>query len=578
MTQGLSFQQVEQFQDDGFLIVRDLLPRDAVDPLIGDIERKVDDWIVEAVARGILHPRDTFVEASFETRLALASNRSSEPSWMWEQIQSKRNKTAGMFTLRTWPTLLDVAESLLGPEILAHPQTVLRAKLPDQEETVVPWHQDLAYLIPEKAGDTLVVNFWIPLVDATTENGCLQVIRGSHQAGLLPHEEKITIYVGVSDADLPSGEIVTCDVNVGDAVLTMERLLHRSIPNMTDTIRWSVDSRYSQVGLPTGRPHAPGFVARSKAKPDSVARSHHDWIHLFTEAGLDWQERRRSRWSEDLFELIEQINTRPLPFSFCTVREMWTDEHVSKQMLDLHRDSEVGSSPRNQSFIDRAQDWIVSHFGIAKGTKVADFGCGPGLYAMRLAKVGAYVTGIDFSERSIQYATKIATAEGLSISYVNENYLEYEAVDRFHLIVLIGHDLCALSPAKRKQLLGKFQSMLLPEGSILLDVYSLNRFSKRTENQQFTTHSDGGFWARVKYYEFEKTFKYDDEKVALEQYTVIESGRNRTFYNWFQHFSPEDLASELAECGLKVEETYADVAGRSFDPEADDFTVVAKPA
>ena len=286
MSRGLTSQEVENFHDDGYLIVRDLLPPEAVRPLIEELEHKVDETANEAVSREILAATDTFRGAPFDTRLALMSNACSDRDWLWGQVHGKHHKTAGMFTLRTWPALLDAAESLIGPEILAHPQAVLRGKLPDHEKGVVPWHQDLAYLIPEEAGETLVVNFWIPLVKATADNGCLQVLRGSHREGLLPHNSRQSGYIGVAEPELPDGDVVTCELDVGDVVLTRERLLHRSIPNRSNTVRWSVDSRYSGIGLPTGCPHSVGFVARSHANPDTVARSHHDWLKLLTDAGI----------------------------------------------------------------------------------------------------------------------------------------------------------------------------------------------------------------------------------------------------------------------------------------------------
>jgi len=76
-------------------------------------------------------------------------------------------------------------------------------------------------------------------------------------------------------------------------LITMERVFHRSIPNTTDTVRWSVDTRYSCIGLPTGREQVPGFVARSRATPECVAGSHHDWIQAFVEAGLNPTEKGR---------------------------------------------------------------------------------------------------------------------------------------------------------------------------------------------------------------------------------------------------------------------------------------------
>ena len=50
--------------------------------------------------------------------------------------------------------------------------------------------------------------------------------------------------------------------------------MHRSLPNTTtDRVRWSVDTRYNAAGEPNGRPHVPGFLARSAAAPGNVVRS-----------------------------------------------------------------------------------------------------------------------------------------------------------------------------------------------------------------------------------------------------------------------------------------------------------------
>lgn len=283
----LTAQQKQQFHDDGFLFVRDLLPNPVLQPLIDELARKVDKGTEAAVKHGILAPSDTYDNEPFETRLGRVSSACSDPNWIWQNyFRDQKVRTAGMFTLRTAPALLDVVESLIGPEILAHPQFNYRAKLPNQDITVIPWHQDLAYLIPEEAGDTLVVNVWLPLVRATEESGCMQVIRGSHRFNLIAHnyQEQTPGHTGgkgISDTELPPGDIVTAELDVGDVLLTSERVVHRGLPNRSNTVRWSVDTRYSQIGLPTGREHVPGFVARSQLNPERVAKSHHDWNRLF---------------------------------------------------------------------------------------------------------------------------------------------------------------------------------------------------------------------------------------------------------------------------------------------------------
>ena len=70
MKNGLTPQQIQQFKDDGFLIIRDLLPREAVQPLIDELAQRVDEATGEAVKQAVLDPENTFDDAPFETRLA----------------------------------------------------------------------------------------------------------------------------------------------------------------------------------------------------------------------------------------------------------------------------------------------------------------------------------------------------------------------------------------------------------------------------------------------------------------------------------------------------------------------------
>ena len=277
-----------------------------------------------------------------------------------------------------------------------------------------------------------------------------------------------------------------------------------------------------------------------------------------------------------MFEEIENINTRPGPFEFYTASDLWTDEHTSKQMLSCHLNEEIDLSSRNAAFIDRSAEWITSYFNVGAGTKIADFGCGPGLYTTRLAKKQADVTGIDFSKRSIQYAREVTTREGLLIHYVNQNYLEFETDNRFGLILMIYCDFCALSPTQRKKMLSKFHTILEPGGLVLLDVYSLNAFAQREETALYEANLLNGFWSPNKYYGFQNTFKYESEKVVLDKYTLIEADRTRTIYNWLQYFSPETLEREFTECGFTIEKIFSDVAGTPFDSKANEFAVVAK--
>lgn len=277
-----------------------------------------------------------------------------------------------------------------------------------------------------------------------------------------------------------------------------------------------------------------------------------------------------------MFEQLEDINKRPEPFECYTAADLWTDDHTSEQMLAYHLNADIDVSSRRGEFIDQSVAWIASHFNVGTGTRIADFGCGPGLYATRLAKLGASVTGIDFSKRSIEHARTVAAEEEVTVAYVHRNYLEFETQDRFDIILMIMCDFCALSPAQRMTMLEKFQTLLASGGSVLLDVYSLNAFEQREEAVSYEENLLNGFWSAEKYYGFLNTFKYEDVGVVLDKYTIVEAKHTRTVYNWLQYFSPGSLQSEFEKSGFTKHEFYGNVAGAPFAESAAEFAIVGK--
>lgn len=277
-----------------------------------------------------------------------------------------------------------------------------------------------------------------------------------------------------------------------------------------------------------------------------------------------------------LFSVLESANEKPEPFSVYTARELWTDEHTSAQMLAYHLDGGIDVSSRRTSFIDDSVRWMTGRFGLTGDDRIIDFGCGPGLYTSRLARLGADVHGIDFSSRSIAYAREQAARNGLDIAYVEADYLEYRPAGRFDLITMIMCDFCALSPAQRAAMLEKFRGLLGKGGHIVLDVYSLSAFADKTEESTYEKNQLNGFWSADPYYAFVTSFKYDDEKVSLDKYTIVERDRQREVYNWLQYFTPESLEQEAHAAGLAIDEICGDVAGSEYDAGAPEFAAVLK--
>jgi ectoine hydroxylase-related dioxygenase (phytanoyl-CoA dioxygenase family) len=183
--------------------------------------------------------------------------------------------------------LLDAVECLVGPEIICSPIQHIRAKPPAASSGAgpgfynVPWHQD-AGVTWEEADDSDIVTCWLPLVDATVENGCMEVMPGVFRSGYLEHQAEggTTIRPDL----LPGTSPRPVPVKKGGVIFMHRHTPHRSVPNVSDHVRWSIDLRYQKTGTPTGRPFHPDFVVRSRSHPESVLTEHTAWVGLWTEA------------------------------------------------------------------------------------------------------------------------------------------------------------------------------------------------------------------------------------------------------------------------------------------------------
>jgi len=180
----------------------------------------------------------------------------------------------------------------------------------------------------------------------------------------------------------------------------------------------------------------------------------------------------------DLLALLALQQQPPVPF---TPGEplFWDDPHISAQMLAAHLDNRIDVASRRPETIDRSVEWIAATLGLQPGAGVLDLGCGPGLYASRLAGKGLRVTGVDYSRRSITYASDFALQHGLDIIYRYQNYLELTDENRYDAALLIYGDFCPLNPAQRVVLLKNVRRALKPGGRFVLDVSTRECRSKR---------------------------------------------------------------------------------------------------
>lgn len=205
----LTAAEVTQYQRDGYVIVPDLISPDeasawkeklkerlAAEGLLGNIPSGVRVWMADNM--------DPFSSAQFQS-----------------------------------PRMVAILQQLIGPnvEFLSYKAVFKNAKTAFRS----PWHQDWAYWHGSPK-----LSVWIALDGATPENGCLQLIPGSHRAVIEMKEVEDVKGFGrrITDDQVAGMPIVTAPVPRGAGIFFHDLALHASCPNINGQDRWSVIPTY----------------------------------------------------------------------------------------------------------------------------------------------------------------------------------------------------------------------------------------------------------------------------------------------------------------------------------------------
>jgi len=226
---------------------------------------------------------------------------------------------------------------------------------------------------------------------------------------------------------------------------------------------------------------------------------------------------------------------------------MWTDAHISKQLLNIHLNPDIDLGSRKKSTIKKTANWILDTQKEKGKLDILDLGCGPGLYTEIFALEGHKVTGIDLSKNSIEFAKKSAENKKLDITYINESYLEVDLEsDKYDLIVLIFTDLGVLTPTERGSLLEIIFRVLKKGGTFIFDVLKDKEIEKKTSSKTWEV-GNNGFWKESQYLALSESILYKDEKVILFQHIILDTEENIEVYRFWTHFFSQNEVSKMLD-------------------------------
>ena len=265
----LTDDQAQAYDADGFLVVRDVIPRAVIDSFIRVLETEVDRRARALHAAGAIS--ELFAEEPFPRRwYRVRQERGGQPERLtWHACVFSRE----LYALWTHPAILDVVESLIGAEIQASGDYILRPKLPAENVSALPWHQDSGYM--DETAQYHWPTVWVPLVPVSEANGAMQFLPGTHRLPIQEHGDlSHDSGMGTPARDPAAGRTpVTPSMRPGDFVIFHNHVFHRSTLGGEPSVRWSIDFRFSPAGTPVGDHlwfHGMRHVVRSARDPRQI--------------------------------------------------------------------------------------------------------------------------------------------------------------------------------------------------------------------------------------------------------------------------------------------------------------------
>ena len=172
--------------------------------------------------------------------------------------------------------VVDTMEQMLGGEVY-HYHSKLTAKEP-RVGGAWEWHQDYGYWYHNGIVFPLMASVMVALDKSTRENGCLQVVRGSHHVGRIEHGvlpgEQVGAHPQRVEEILKVLPVDYAELEPGDGLFFHSNVLHRSDQNRSDMRRWTVLMCYNAArNNPFLEHHHPFYTPLAKVDDGAIKRA-----------------------------------------------------------------------------------------------------------------------------------------------------------------------------------------------------------------------------------------------------------------------------------------------------------------
>jgi SAM-dependent methyltransferase len=262
-----------------------------------------------------------------------------------------------------------------------------------------------------------------------------------------------------------------------------------------------------------------------------------------------------SATADKLVDALWRIYRRPQPPPppSSAANLPWDEPEFAERMLREHLDQSHGAASRQRPEILRIVGWLWDRLSLHEGARVLDVTCGPGLYAVELARRGCVVSGIDFSPASIDYARRLVAGAGVSdrCSFELRDVRTMRvAPGSFDAALFLYGQLAVFNRDEAANLLSRCAKALRPGGQLVVELLDPEHIDKTSSTWWYT--DDSGLWGDFPFLHLGERHWYSEQNLSLEQFHIInlETGELHEYALTDQAYSSETMLAMLRQAGF----------------------------
>ncbi len=257
-----------------------------------------------------------------------------------------------------------------------------------------------------------------------------------------------------------------------------------------------------------------------------------------------------------------------------------TVERPGVQQANAERASiqDHDAASRRLKTVEAHVKWINEAVLRGQSSRVLDLGCGPGLYATRLARLGHDVTGIDYSPASIEHARESVGSDSLACEFIEGDVTSANLGGDFDLAMMIFGEINAFDRDAALKLLARAHGSIAPGGILLLEPSIDSSIRDSSNRALIAQEQTQGLFSDHPHFYVQEHRWLEEERVAQTRFITedAETGEVRDYGERLFAWTEDEYRELLVSAGFNDIAVYPSLSGEPDITQRGLFAITAR--